>query len=152
MKTAFLLFLLSFSAVAADCYVRSAEVETNEVTLSKEICIEDIKLDIQMFGKKTALISYTLDGVAKEKEVNLSMPIERNDGRVIFFVYDLENNYTGGWCSDMVEGSIEADLIMNKDGSEVVLENITGKIASTNDNCHSETREIQSIPYVKVQE
>lgn len=152
MKTALMSFLLSFSAFASDCYVRTVEVESTDVTLSKEICIEDIKLDLQMFGKKTALISYTLDGVAKEKEVNLSIPIERRDGKILFLVYGLENNYTGGWCGDLTEANIDADLVMNRDGSGVVLEDIKGRISFTNDNCHMDSRDIQKIPYVKVQE
>lgn len=145
---ALLAFLVSFSAVASECYVRQADLVTNEVTIAKEICINDIKLDLEVFGKSKATIIYTLDGVAASKEVSLNWPIERRDGRVLFVYIGLESNVEGGYCGDTIEAQINANLSMNKDGSDVKLEEITGSVSTSNDNCHSDMREIQSIPYV----
>lgn len=149
MTKALLAFLVSFSAVASDCYIREVDLVTNEVTLAKEICINDIKLDLEVFGNSKATINYALDGESKAKEVKLNNPIVRRaDGRIVFFVWDLQSEFAGGWCGDSVESKIEATLSMNKDGSDAKLEEIKGSVSTSNDNCHSDMREVQSFPYV----
>jgi hypothetical protein len=147
MKALLLASLVSFSAMASDCYVRTVDLVTNEVTLAKEICINDIALKLEAFGNSKATIAYTLDGEVKEKVITLNNPIELRSGKVLFFVWSLERNSAGGWCSDSTESSIDARLEMNKDGSDVVLTEIKGSVSTTSDNCHSNAREIQSIDY-----
>lgn len=148
MTKALLAFLVSFSAVASECYVRQVDLVTNEVTLAKEICINDIKLNLEVFGNSKATIEYTLDGATKSKEIKLNNPIERRDGRIIFFAWGLQSEFAGGYCGDTTEGEIRATLTMNKDGSAVKLEEIEGSISTSNDNCHMGMQEIQSFPYV----
>jgi len=152
MKTAILVALMSFSAVASECYVRTVEIESTEVTMAKEICIEGIEVKAVVTGKNTAVINYTLDGVSKSLTQNLTYPVDRRDGTVMFFLNSLESNYTGGYCGDMTLATIEAVLVMNRDGSNARLEDLKGSVGFTNDNCHSDTREIQAVPFVKVTE
>lgn len=147
MKTAIFALLVSFSAMASECYVRTADLVTNEVTLSKEICINGIDLKLQGYGSNMALIKYSLDGVATEKTVNLTYPVDLRNGRVLYFFNALESNFEGGGCGDTVIAEINARLTMNKDGSDAKLEEIKGSVLTSNDNCHSEPREIQSIDY-----
>lgn len=147
MKTAIFALLVSFSAMASECYVRSADLVTNEVTLSKEICINSVDLKLQGYGSNMALIKYSLDGVASEKAINLTYPIELRNGKILYFVYGLESNFEGGGCGDSIQAEINANLIMNKDGSDVKLEEIKGSVSTSNDNCHSDMREVQSIDY-----
>lgn len=142
---------LSFSAFAGTCYVRNADLVTKEVTLAKEICINDILVTLGSFGQSKATISYTLDGEAKEKSVELVRPIERRDGALLFGVYYLESNSEGGWCSDTTEASTSAWLVMNKDGSNARVEEIEADVTYTNDNCHSNGRVLQTIKYEAVQ-
>lgn len=148
MTKALLAFLISFSAVASECYVREVELVTNEVKLAKEICISNIKLDLQVVGRSKATINYTLDGVDASKVIELSYPIERRDGRVFFLAWNLQTDFVGGWCSDATQAELNSTLTMNKDGSDVRIEELQGVISTTNDNCHSGFQEIQSFPYV----
>lgn len=147
MKTALLAFLVSFSAMASECYVRTTDLVTTEVSLSREICINKIELSFAGYGNNQALIRYTLDGAAKDKRFNLSMPVELRNGKVLYFIYDLESDYEGGMCGDTVEATINARLVMNKDGSDAKLEEVKGSVSTTNDNCHSDFQEIQSFDY-----
>jgi len=148
MKTAlFASLFLSFSAFAGTCYVRNADLVTNEVTLAKEICINNIKVTLGSFGQSKAVISYTLDGEAKDKTIELARPIERRDGALMFGVYYLESNSEGGWCSDTTTAESSGWLIMNSDGSNARVEEIEGEISHTNDNCHSNGRVLQTVKY-----
>lgn len=148
MKTAlFASLFLSFSAFANTCYVRNVELVRNEVTLAKEICINDIKIKLDNFGKSQAVVSYTLDGSAKDKAVELVRPIERRDGALMFGLYYLESNTDGGFCGDTVEASTSAWLVMNRDGSNARVEEIEGEVTYSNDNCHSNGRVLQTIKY-----
>ena len=149
MKTAILMTLLSFSAtaVAADCYTRSVDLVTNEVSLAREICIEEIAMNLDVFGKSSALIKYTLDGKEASKEVSLLRPIQRRDGKYLFIVSNLQRNSRGGGCSELTEASIDAVLVMNKDASGAMLEEIEGSVSTTWDSCHDTPREIQKFNY-----
>ncbi len=147
MKTALLALFVSFSAMASECYVRTVDLVTTEVTMAKEICINGLELKLENFGNSKATVKYTLDGVATEKTVNLSYPVELRNGKVLFFVNGLDSDYEGGMCSDTVEASINAELTMNKDGSEAKLSEIKGSVSTSYDNCHSDTREIQAIDF-----
>ena len=147
MKTAIFALLVSFSAMASECYVRTADLVSNEVTIAKEICINGIDLKLQGYGSNMAQIKYSLDGVAKEMTVNLTYPVELRNGRVLYFFQPLESDIEGGGCGDTVVAEINARLSMNKDGSDAKLEEIKGSVLTTNDNCHFDPREIQSIDY-----
>jgi hypothetical protein len=149
MKVAMLMTLLSFSvtAVAADCYTRSVDLVTNEVSLAREICIEEIAMNLDVFGKSSALIKYTLDGVEASKEVSLLRPIESRNGKYLFNVSNLQKDSRGGWCSEITEASIYAVLVMNKDASGAMLEEIEGSVSTSWDSCHSPSREIQKFNY-----
>lgn len=148
MKTALVATLfLSFGAFADTCYVRNVDVMTNEVSLAKEICVTDIAMKLDTFGSSKATISYTLDGEAKSKSVDLVRPIERRDGQLMFGVYYLESNSEGGWCSDTTTAETSGWLVMNRDGSNARLEEVEGEIRYTNDNCHSDGRVLQTIKY-----
>lgn len=149
MKTALLAFLVSFTAMASECFVRNVDLVTTEVSMAREICITNIDMNLEVFGNSKAVIKYTLDGVASEKTIKLNNPIERRDGKVLFLAFDLESNSAGGWCSDTTETSIDASLVMNKDGSNVTIEEVTGSVRYSYDNCHSDGREIQSIKFEK---
>jgi len=148
MKTALLASLfLSFSSFAGTCYVRNVDLVTKDVTLAKEICINDIMVTLGSFGQSKAIVSYTLDGEAKEKAVELVRPIERRDGALMFGLYYLESNSEGGWCSDTTTAETSGWLIMNKDGSNARVEEIEGEVSHTNDNCHSNGSVLQTIKY-----
>lgn len=149
MKTALLATMISFSAFASDCYVRKVELVTNEVKMAREICFTGVDVKLDVFGKSMAVINYSIDGVAAKKEVKLSNPIELRNGKVLFPVYSIQSDYVGGYCSDMTEASVDLDIIMNKEATEVILENVRGTVTFTNDNCHSSGSELQNIVFEK---
>jgi len=150
MKTALLAFLVSFSVMASECYVRTTELVTSEVTMAKEFCVNNIAVKIVGPYNSKAKIKYSLDGVATEKEMNLSNGFDLRNGKVLHFLYNFEANYAGGFCGDTFEAAINAELEMNKDGSEAKLINIKGSVSTSNDNCHSVMREIQSVPFILI--
>jgi hypothetical protein len=120
---------------------------TKEVTLAKEICINDIAIKLDTFGKSKAVISYTLDGEAKFKSIDLLRPIERLDGALLFGVYNLESHSAGSWCSDTTTAESSGWLVINRDGSDARVEDIQGEISYTYDNCHSNGKVIQTVKY-----
>lgn len=148
MKSAlFLSLFISFSAFAETCYVRNAELITNEVSLAREICIGNIDINLNHFGKSAALIHYTLDGVSKTKSIDLVRPIERRDGNIMFGVYYFESNGVGGFCGDTTEASTFGWLVLDANGKNPRIEEIKGEVTFSNDNCHSDGRVIQTVKY-----
>ncbi len=150
MKWSLLALVLSFSAQAATCFQREVELETTKVTMAKVVCITDIKITIDPFKDSKAVVSYTLDGVAKTREQKIYMPIERRDGRYgIYFGY-LEQNIEGGFCSETIDAKITAMLVMDRSGANAEVESVEGSVTETYDNCHSDGQEIQSIEFKKI--
>lgn len=150
MKTAFFLLLASFSALSSECFVRTTEIQTNQVKMAREVCILSTELKLDFFGKSKALIKYSLDGVNVEKTIELSNPIQMPDDRILFSVIRLQNDSKGGHCSETTESSINAQLKMNRDASNIVLDTVTGSVDYTYDNCHSASREIESFEFAKL--
>jgi hypothetical protein len=147
MKKFLALSLLSFSAFASECFVREVELVTKDVSLAKEICFDEPVVRLDVFGKSTATLNYTLDGVAVQKEVKLERPIERGDGRVAFYAYEIQFNSLGGWCSDMVTANVDLFFSLERDGSNLSLDEVEGIVSSTQDNCHRSMEIIQNISY-----
>lgn len=148
MKTALIAsLLLSFSAFAETCYVRNVDLVTTEVSLAREICIGDINITLDSFGKSQAVVNYTLDGSPKNKAVELVRPIERRDGALMFGLYYLESNSEGGFCSETTEANTSGWLVMNRDGSNARVEEIEGEVTYSYDNCHSNGSTLQTIKY-----
>jgi hypothetical protein len=150
MKTAILSVFLSFSALAStECYLRTEELSTTEVKMAKEVCIQGIELKLVTVGKSQAFIKYTLDGVNKVKQMDLSTSSAGPDGKVRLLA-NLESNASNWGCHDVTMAFINGELSMNRDGSNPVLSNIEGEVVFTPDVCHSPTEEIQTLPFVKV--
>ncbi len=148
MKTALIAsLLLSFSAFAETCYVRNVDLVTTEVSLAREICVGDINITLDSFGKSQAVVNYTLDGAPKNKAVELVRPIERRDGALMFGLYYLESNSEGGFCSETTEANTSGWLVMNRDGSNARVEGIEGEVTYSYDNCHSDGNTLQTIKY-----
>lgn len=150
MKTALLALLVSFSSFASECYQRQGVPEVADVTLPSEFCLNDIKLKLEVFGKSEAVISYTLDGASQTKVVSMDRPIHTPAGKVVFLVWDLYSQFSGGWCSDSYQSEITATLEMDKDATNVKLVDIKGSMQYSNDNCHSGMQEFQLLPYTRL--
>ena len=150
MKWSLLALLLSFSAQATTCFVRDVELETDKVTMAKEICINDIKITIDPFKDSKATIGYTLDGIPKTKVLRIYMPIERGDGRYGTLVESLEYDTNGGLCSEKTDAKVMGMLVMDRSGDRPEIEVIEGKVTYTSDSCHSTLREIQSLAFRKI--
>lgn len=150
MKLALIALLVSFSAMASECYQRTVEPEVSEVSLPKVFCVDDIKLKLEVFGKSEALLSYSVDGESRTKVISMHNPITRRDGKVIFLVWDLYQEFSGGICSDSYQSDLTATLEMNKDASDVKLVDIKGSLQFSSDNCHSHMQEFQSLPYTRL--
>lgn len=148
MKTIILGSLLfSFGAIAETCFVRNVEVRSNSVSLAREICIRNIDVKLDVFGTSSAVINYSLDGVAKNRKVSLTNPKKRDDGKVSFNVWSIDSSVVGGGCGHTVEANADATLIMERDGSNPAVAAIDAKITESNDNCHSSGRVTQSFSY-----
>lgn len=140
MKIAFITFLISFSALAKDCFIRRTELASKEVAIAREVCILSIEVKLDYYGGSEARIHYGLDGVLNERTIKL-------DSSTVIF--NLDHDSVGGWCSNMVEADITAKLVINKLGTEATITSVQGIVSMTNDNCHSEMSEIQSFPFYK---
>ncbi len=150
MKTALIALLVSFSAMASECYQRTVELEVSDVSLPKEFCVNEIKLKLEVFGKSEAVLSYSVDGERRTKIISMHNPITTPAGKVVFLVWDLYREFSGGWCGDSYQSEISATLMMNKDASDVQLIDIKGSMQYSNDNCHSGMQEFQSVPYTRL--
>ena len=150
MKTALIALLVSFSAMASECYQRQGVPEVTDVTLPSEFCINDIKLKLEVFGKSEAVLSYSLDGVSQTKVISMNRPIPTPSGKVVFLVWGLYTEFSGGGCGDSYQSEITATLEMNKDATDVKLVDIKGSMQFSNDNCHSGMQEFQSLPYTRL--
>jgi hypothetical protein len=149
MKSALFLLVVSFSALGSECFVRTTDLQTNQVKMAREVCILSTEVKLEVFGKSKALIKYSLDGVSAEKTIELSSPIQMRDGRILFSVFGLEYDTEGSLCGETTESLINAQLMMNRDASNVVVNTITGSVYATYDSCHSAGREIESFEFVK---
>lgn len=151
MKIALMASLfVSFGAFAQDCFIRNEEVTSQEVRLSREICITSIETKLTVFGNSKAIVNYTLDGQPAKKEVSLSNAVTRPDGKVAVGVWSMDlSTDSEGSCGREVTAAVDGLLVMNDDASEAHIESMEGDVRSTNDNCHSSGRLLQTITYTK---
>jgi hypothetical protein len=145
MRSFIVFAFLSFSAFASDCFIREDELVTKDVTIPKEICFEEPVIKLVVLGKSRAQIKYTLDGEAAMKEVTLDRPVERQDGRLSFYVDEIQSDFLGGWCSDMTVSQTDLSFSLNRDGTDLKIDEVKASVSSTPDNCHRGMSVIQEI-------
>lgn len=151
MKFALLAALVSFSAMATDCFVRQDALVMKNVTLAQEICINELTLKPDYFGISKVEVKYTLDGVDKVKVVELSKKLSETAGKLEFLAYGLDfSAKSEGACESSVKAAASGKLSINRDGSGLELTSIIGSLTYTPDTCHSPVRELQTVKYNKI--
>ena len=148
MKLVVLALILSGQAMAQTCFTRTVELETNEVTLAREICFEAINLDLDYFGGSKAKVKLTADGIAAEKEFSLNAGRVRADGSRLYEVV-VSGQSEGGFCDDFWQTEATASIVISKDAKTVAVENVKGELFYSWDQCHSDTDLKQSFDYAK---
>lgn len=148
MKVVVLAMILSGQAMAQTCFTRTVELETNEVSLAREICIESIDLDLDYFGGSKAKMKITADGVPAEKEFSLNSGRARVDGARLYEVV-VSGNSEGGFCDDFWQSEATASIVISKDAKTISVGNIKGELFYSYDYCHSDTDLKQSFDYTK---
>jgi len=148
MKLALFALLFSFSSLASTCFTRPVDLETNEISLAREICVDSIKLDLDYFGSSKATVKMNLDGKIVERNFSLNNGQLRADGSRLYVV-ELESRDTGFSCSEMWEVKALASVVLNSDASKAVVENVKGELYYSWDHCHSNMDLKQSFFYNK---
>lgn len=148
MKMVLLALFVSAPAFANTCFTRDVELRTNEVTLARELCFGDVELQLDIFSPSKALVRYSVDNNRAVKTVELRNGRDLGNG-TISFKFNAESNVAGGGCGDTWEATSEATLIVKRDGSSAFIQAVTGEVAYSNDNCHSDLRTQQELSYRK---
>lgn len=148
MKLAFVALILSAQSYANTCFTRPVELETNRVTLAREICLDSIKLELDYFGASKAIVKITTDGTAQERSFSLNNGKVRADGSRLFVV-SLNGTRAGGSCSEFWETKALASIVISKDAKVAELENVKGELYYSWDQCHDQVDLKQSFFYTK---
>jgi hypothetical protein len=147
MKTVLFAFLISSSAMASNCFIRTTELETKEVNLAREICITNIDVQLDVFGGSKANLTYNKDGVETTRTVSLNRTVSTSADRVTALIPSLDSDSEGGGCGYLTRASADAVLEIKRDGSSARITSIEGKVTETSDNCHSNEKVVQVIEY-----
>ncbi len=149
MKYAFLALMLSFSAYASTtCFVRTVELNTKEVSLARELCFDDVELNLDFFGTSLANVRFSNDGQRALKVVALKNGKDLGNGSVAFaFAADSQTN--GGFCSEMWQADAFATLVVKRDGSQAYVVAVDGEVTYSYDMCHSSMRTQQEFSFEK---
>lgn len=147
MKTILLALTLSLPVFAGTtCFVRDAELATDQVKLAREVCVTDIALQLDVLAGGKALVSFSLDGRPVARSVDLRSGREIGDGTVAFS-FSVERSTRGGQCDDSWEAESTGTLIVKRDGSSARVTGLVADIDYSSDNCHSGFRTVQRINY-----
>ncbi len=149
MKLAFFALILSAQALATTCFTRTVELETNRVSLAREICLNSIQLDLDYFGASKATVKISTDGKLQERTFSLNNGTLRADGSRLYIV-SLNGSSEGGFCSEYWETKALASIVISKDAKTAVMENVKGEVYYSWDQCHSNTDLKQSFFYTKI--
>lgn len=150
MKTALLALLISAPVLAdTTCFTRDVALQTNEVSLSRELCFGDVELQLDIFAPSKALVRFSVDGNRAVKTVELRNGRDLGNG-TIAFKFTVESDSAGGMCGDTWRASSEATIVVKRDGSSASIQGVTGEVAYSSDNCHSGMRTQQELSYRKL--
>ncbi len=149
MRLAFFALILSANTFAANCFTRTVELETNLVSLAREICLDSIQLELDYFGASKATVKITMDGKAQERKFSLNNGTLRADGSRLYVV-SLNGSSVGGSCDEYWETKALASIVISKDAKSAVMENVKGEVYYSWDQCHSNTDLKQSFFYTKI--
>lgn len=148
MKNAclFLCALFSLSAFATSpCFTRNSELQTNQVTLAREICITAIQIAA---NSASATVSFTRDGQAATQTLSLTQwGVPRADGTVAYRVPLEKNTFGGRNCDTGWEVESHATLVVAKGARKAHVESVTAGLDYTNDNCHMGWMTVQQLKY-----
>ncbi len=148
MKLALFVLILSVNSWAETCFTRPVELETNRVTLAREICLKSIDLELDYFGNSKATVKISTDGVSQERSFSLNTGKLRADGSRLYVV-SLNGTNDGGFCSEYWETKALASIVISQDAKMAVMENVKGEVYYSWDQCHSDTDLKQSFFYTK---
>jgi hypothetical protein len=146
MKLALIALVFSSTALAQDCFVRTTEISTREVSLAREICVESINLKLDIFSVSKAEVNLTIDGVSAQTLVNLQNGRTLSTGEKAFTVV-LDKSESGGWCGDTWLAATTGALAVKADGSAARVMDVKGEINFSGDNCHSGFQTIQRLSF-----
>lgn len=148
MKLALVALIVSANTFAGTCFTRPVELETNKVTLAREICLDSIKLDLDFFGASKATVKITTDGKPQKRSFSLNNGKLRADGSKLYVV-SLDGTSAGGMCDEFWQTKALASIAISKDAKVAELENVKGEVYYSWDQCHSSTDLKQSFFYTK---
>ncbi len=149
MKIALLALLISAPVFAnTTCFTRDVEIRTNQVSLSRELCFGDVELQLDIFSPSKALVRFSVDGnrAMRTKTVELRNGRDLGNG-TIAFKFNVESKSVGGSCGDTWQATSEATLVVQRDGSSAVIQDVNAEVAYSSDNCHSDMRTQQELSY-----
>lgn len=147
MKIFIFSLLLSLNTIAAEkCFFTTNVLETNRLSVAKEICVKSIDLSLDYFGESKAVVKMTLDGKDVEKSFDLKNVKPRPDGSRLYFV-NLESKTTGWSCFEVWDVESKASVVISKDAKSAVVENIQTKLYYNWDGCHGDPEVKQSFFY-----
>jgi hypothetical protein len=150
MKVALLALCFSTAALAdVTCFVRNEELRTTEVRLAREVCVEGVKLQLDVFAPSKAVVNLSLDGVDVAKTVELKNGVERGNGWV-GFSFVVERNRKGEMCDVNWSALATGTLLAKRDGSSAIVESVQASVSFSPDNCHAPTFRNQEISYLKL--
>jgi hypothetical protein len=147
MKTFLLALSISCSALAGEaCFVRGTELVTQEVGLARELCFDDVELQLDVFATSKAVVRYTVDGNPFTRTIPLVNGRDRGNGDKAFS-FTVEDNASGSFCDSSWLASSTAILVIKRGGASATVGDVAGMLQFTNDNCHSNARLVQSVSY-----
>jgi hypothetical protein len=149
MKLALVFLLTAFNAFATDCFTREVELETNQVSSPKTICLNKIDLELDYFGNSKATVSMELDGQVVARTFSLNKGSLRPDGSRLYDV-TLASQDSGFSCSEMWEVKTLASVVLSADVKTAVVENVKTELYYSWDHCHSDMRLKQAFFYKKI--
>lgn len=147
MKTTIIALALSLSASAQSaCFVRGAELSSNEVELAQMLCFDAVELELSTRRTGVAFVRYTVDGEARSVVVSLRTGRSLGTDRKAY-TFIAESDAAGLDCDSSWTASALGTLVVNNDGSAAEVTEVSGELHYTNDNCHSDGRTVQRFNY-----
>ena len=149
MKVALLALCFSSAALAdVTCFVRNEELRTGEVRLAREVCVDGIQLQLDVFAPSKAVMNLSLDGVDVVKTIELKNGVERGNGWV-GFSFVVERRSKGEMCDVNWSALATGTLLAKRDGTAAIVESVQGSVSFSSDNCHAPTFRNQELSYRK---
>ena len=146
MKTAFLALFLSTTAFADTCFTRTAELQTNQVSIARDYCFEKTSIELvsRMQNVGSVMVTMTKDGITQSFKTIATRSSVRQDE----WYFGIDRKFVGGNCDSSWE--VVSTGTFKLVGETPVIFNVDAELRYTNDNCHSAPRAVQQISFEKI--